>query len=724
MIDVREIRHFHLFCGLGGGARGFNRGEARVGNLVAKFRCIGGIDVDPAAVRDFGTMAGVPGTVLDLFDREQYAAFHGEEPPADWREATPADIQRAAGGERPHIVFLSAPCKGFSGLLSDSRSRSDKYQALNRLTLRGVWLMLEAFADDPPELIVFENVPRIASRGRSLLDRIEALLRNYGYATAETTHDCGELGGLGQSRKRFLLVARHAEKVPPFLYEPEKKPLRSVGDVIGRFPLPGALMAGPMHRIPSLQWKTWVRLAFVEAGSDWRSLNRLAIEDGRLRDYLIIPEMYNRTLGVLPWDCPSGTVTGNARPATGAFSVADPRCDDERGHYLGLCKWDRPSGAVSGRGCPTCGRFAVSDPRFPAGGEYGQIGVRKWEESTGTVIGVKSPIQGGFSVADPRMPADGSGFRKQNIYRVVKYDEKSGTVMGVSHTAGGAMSVADPCGNGFMGKYRVTRYDSPANTVIAGSTTGMGAFSVADPRPVIKREPGEDWQDGGLWGVVPFDSPSGAVKGAACHDNGRWSVADPRFVNWHADSRKKFAVTPWEYHAGCVIGAQQVASGALAVADPRCMDRVPGDHYLTGGHYGVVPWEEPCGAVSAAACHDNGRWSVADPRIDLPSADERLIARIIAEDGTWHRPFTTLELAALQGLVEPEEHLELDGLSDSAWRERIGNAVPPPAAQAIAGVMGQTLLLAWSGETFMLGSTPIWVHPIEIALSVAQPSYI
>ncbi|MFX6702107.1 hypothetical protein ABTH29_19620, partial [Acinetobacter baumannii] len=89
----------------------------------------------------------------------------------------PADIRRAAGGERPHIVFLSAPCKGFSGLLAEGKSKTDKYQALNRLTLRGVWLMLEAWADDPPELIIFENVPRIATRGRHLLDQIVALLR-------------------------------------------------------------------------------------------------------------------------------------------------------------------------------------------------------------------------------------------------------------------------------------------------------------------------------------------------------------------------------------------------------------------------------------------------------------------------------------------------------------------------------------------------------------------
>jgi hypothetical protein len=112
---------------------------------------------------------------------------------------------------------------------------------------------------------------------------------------------------------------------------------------------------------------------------------------------------------------------------------------------------------------------------------------------------------------------------------------------------------------------------------------------------------------------------------------------------------------------------------------------------------------------------------VADPR--MPEIKEQLVAVIRSLDGTWHRPFTTLELAALQSLVDPEESLELDGLSDSSWRERIGNAVPPDAAAAIAGVMGTTLLLAWSGETFVLSNTPIWVRSVALALSVQmQPT--
>lgn len=189
---THEIRHFHLFCGLGGGAKGFNNGKARVGNLTARFRCIGGIDVDKPALADFEQLAGVPGTHLDLFSRDQYRDFHGTEPPAYWREATTSDIHAAAGNERPHIVFLSAPCKGFSGLLSETKSHTAKYQALNALTLRGVWLALESWKNDPVELFIFENVPRIQNRGRPLLDRITALLRSYGYAVAETTHDCGD----------------------------------------------------------------------------------------------------------------------------------------------------------------------------------------------------------------------------------------------------------------------------------------------------------------------------------------------------------------------------------------------------------------------------------------------------------------------------------------------------------------------------------------------------
>ena len=44
----------------------------------------------------------------------------------------------------------------------------------------------------------------------------------------------------------------------------------------------------------------------------------------------------------------------------------------------------------------------------------------------------------------------------------------------------------------------------------------------------------------------------------------------------------------------------------------------------------------------------------------------------------------------------------------------------PEAAKAIADTMSTTLLLAWSGETFMLSAMPIWVRGIAVGLSVSQ----
>ncbi len=583
-----NIRTFHMCGAIGGGAKGFQRAKARLGNLFARCETLGSVDVDPAACRDFKRLTGVDATVLDLFDREQYVAWHGREPPAGWREATPADIRWAAQNKRPHIIFTSPPCKGFSGLLAQAKAGTDKYKALDRLTIRTIWLALEAWHDDPPEFFLLENVPLIMSRGRYLLDQIVSMLQQYGYAVRESWHDCGEIGGLAQSRKRFLLVARHQEKVPPFLYEPRKRPLQAVGSVLGRMLLPGDPAAGPMHRIPNLQWKTWVRLAFVKAGSDWRSLRDLRVSDGHLSDFALAPEReyYRGWCGVNGWEETSGTITGSMAPSRGAFSVADPRFDASKG-------------------------------------DYSQYGVRRWDRPTGALINVKSPGQGQFCVADPRID-ETNGPRFNNIYRIVPWADPARAV-----TSSSDVAVADPrCQSSFegAGKYLVTPYNQPAGTVISGSTTGHGAFAVADPRP-----------------------PEG-----------------PLF--------SKYAVSEWAGSSGTVISGN--ANGAYGIADPR-----------------------------------------------PPRPNDKLVCLIRSLDGTWHRPFTTLEGAALQSLIEPEEQLELDGLSDSAWRERVGNAVPPAAAQAIAEVMFRTLLAAWSGETFLIDNEPIWVRPIATAIALPGHAY-
>lgn len=418
----RVYRVAHLACGIGSGAAGFNDARAVMDGVAGRYECAGGIDVDPGAIANFGRLTGVPGTVMDLFSREQYVAFHGQQPPADWREAMPHDVRGAFGGSKPvDVMFISAPCKGFSGLLPKDLAPTDKYQALNALTIRCMMLTLEAYRNDPIKIILFENVPLITSEGRAgrqLLDRIQGLLRGYGYVFTESKHDCGEVGGLAQHRRRFLMVARHVESMPPFLYEPHKLPMRPIGDVLGAMPLPGDPRGGPLHRIPELQWKTWSRLAFVKAGRDWRSLADpdMEVSDGRLLNWGIQPldgpvadvasqippgSPHNEVLGVRPWNQSTGTVAGASRPHNGTYSVADPRyAGRDRSSTLGVGRWNEPSGTVTGETHPSNGRFSVADAR-DAG-----TGMQKVEHFRVVPLG-----------ADVR-PADGNGVLPDDTRRL------------------------------------------------------------------------------------------------------------------------------------------------------------------------------------------------------------------------------------------------------------------------------------------------------------------
>jgi site-specific DNA-cytosine methylase len=123
-----------------------------------------------------------------------------------------------------------------------------------------------------------------------------------------------------------------------------------------------------------------------------------------------------------------------------------------------------------------------------------------------------------------------------------------------------------------------------------------------------------------------------------------------------------------------------------------------------------MSWDDAAKTITGSARFDNGTFAVADPR----KPPERL-PLIVAADGTWHRPLTTLELAALQGFptIIDGKPLVLSGSSQSAWRERIGNAVPPPTAQAIAEQMLVTLAQA-DLEAFTLSTSgAVWVEPAE-----------
>lgn len=479
-----------FFCGLGGKTLGFQQAVSRLFGGEQKFISIGGIDVDEEACEDFRRITKSPALCADI------------------ATMTPEQLRAFAGDEAPDVVIGSPPCVGFSGLLSQRKAKTAKYEALNELALTWIKLITSTWSK-PPKLILLENVPRIASKGKELLRQARSVLSQRGYVSHASSHNCGELGGLAQNRQRYLLVARHAKSVSSLLYQPRKLRVRGIGEVLEQLPLPGDPSAGPLHVLPKLSWLNWVRLALVPPGGDWRDLPKDTQGAGN---------RYANNWHVIDWTQPAPTVIGVADIQAGAPSVADIRLTKEAyPHSYGVLDWSRPCFTIAGM-----------------------------------------------------------------------------------------------------------------------ANTGTGAYSVGDPRLTCKPR-----ENGRAYGVLGWDDPSFTVTGAAQIDNGPWAVSDPR---------------------------------------------VPGNPPL---------------AV---------RWVPGDPLKPPP-----FVPVLPTADGTWHRPLTTLELAALQGLPTTLDGkpLTLTGKSIERWRKRIGNAVPPPTARAIAEQMLWTLVQSEVVGFSLSASGLVWVAPEE-----------
>lgn len=429
---IREYTIAHLFCGSGGGGLGSAEARAEIAGAVARFRVLGGVDVDAQACADFERLVRAPALCADVATLQ------------------PDELRRFLGPVAPDMILTSPPCKGFSALLPKTRAGLAKYQALNRLVLQGLHLALSTW-DQPPRVIFMENVPRITSRGAELLAKARQLLLAHGYAWAEGNHDCGQVGGLGQHRRRYFLVARRAS-MREFVYVPPKQRVRACGEVLGELPVPGiqSPAGGPMHELPRLSALNLLRLAAIPAGGDWRDLPGVVPEGAQRRSV-------HRRHKLLDWQQPSPTIGGSG--SNGAAHIADPRLlalgatADGSAAYkgspglFGVLDWHEPAKAVTGNAQVSGSNTpaAVADPRVlehePRRGAWG---VLAWNAPSATVTG-SARASGGSNthaaVGDPRALTCAP---RAGAYGVLRWDEAAALVSGNLRVDNGKAAVADP----------------------------------------------------------------------------------------------------------------------------------------------------------------------------------------------------------------------------------------------------------------------------------------
>jgi site-specific DNA-cytosine methylase len=585
----KEYTLLCLFCGLGGGGLGFKNAHARLFGTDATFRLLGGIDNDPGACEDWEYLTKSPALCADL------------------ATMTPGALREFVGPVAPDVVFDSAPCKADSGLTNRVLAKTAKYVDMAELYVTGVELLLTTW-DVPPKLVLKENVSRILSNGADRVARVTKMMEEAGYAVHISTHDCGELGGLAQHRRRALMVCRLKSKVTCYLYQPPKRRVRACGEVLGELPLPETPSAGPMHKMPRIGWMTWLRLAMIPPSGDHRDL------PGVLAEHQARSAVWARQ-HVEAWGDPSVTVTTSG--TNGAYGVADPRVGDEplvvdrlNGAFR-VEDWADPSHTIVGPH-GTGGNPHVADPRVgvPACSFGSAFGVKAWGEPGATATGHGGPGGGAFTVADPRVV--GSDDWHPGAFGVKGFADAAGTVTGHGHPSGGAFAVADPRvveDGRFNGAHGVRDWDKPATTVTQGGATG-GRFSVADPRVVV---PDNSFH---AYGVTDLGEAAGTVT---CHGRpggGAFAVADSRVVPQAGNENahwNKHPVTPWEGPAGTVATATRPGSGAPCVADPRAIGANPTDGRFSS--LGVMPWDAASGTITSGARPSRGRFAVADGRL-------------------------------------------------------------------------------------------------------------
>lgn len=644
-----ELYTVAFCCGVGGQTLGLEQSENEYKGITGRFKMLAGYDNDPVACKNYERVTGGKAVCEDLFTREQFILFHGKEPPPEWEELKASKVREQCG-KTPDVVVMSPPCKGFSRLLPKKTAQLPKYQALNQLPERVFDLVLEAWFDDLPAILLMENVPGIRDkdRGRDILKKIKAKLALRGYVFHEDLYDCGEWGGLGQHRVRYLLIARLPSKVPDFVFQPPKLPLKSIGDILGPLPMPGDIeKGGKMHRIPKLAWRTWERLALIPPGKDWRVLENF----GR--------EQWKGAWKIIPWDEPTNAVTSSTKgvgQSTGVSAVADPRLEFVQGYgsKYRVVSADEPSPTVTGSRLGS-GAPIYADPKVP---EYANLcKVAEWNQPGPTITGGNGPTNGAVSVADPRLKCE-----------------------------------ARP------GAYGVQNWDKTAVTLTASMDVHNFPAAVSDPR-LNKRE----GRYPGTYKVIPWDEPSSTVLGQTDIQTGAQVVADNRI---RCESRPGlYGIADWEKPINTITGNMNVSSSnsVAAVADPR--------KWSGAGNYGVMDWNEPAKTVTASGDIHAGTSAVADPRI--PNPDDRGIYIIIAADGTWHRPITTYEMAMLQGAprtMRDGTPFELVDCSDGKAREYIGNMVPIQTATAIGNSLLETLMPNMLGDVHWgFSNLKIWV---------------
>jgi DNA (cytosine-5)-methyltransferase 1 len=177
--DKGELTAIDLFCGAGGLSLGLEN---------AGFKVLAGVEVNQKIAKTY--VANHPKTKLLI---------------RDIRNVSGSTLLKTAGVKGIALLAGCPPCQGFSALTAKYRREDSR----NNLVLE----MARLVEQIEPKMVMMENVPGLATRGKAMLDEFIRRIEAKGYVVNKSVLQLADYG-IPQSRRRFVLLAGKGFAIP------------------------------------------------------------------------------------------------------------------------------------------------------------------------------------------------------------------------------------------------------------------------------------------------------------------------------------------------------------------------------------------------------------------------------------------------------------------------------------------------------------------------------
>lgn len=294
----KKLTAIDLYCGAGGLTLGLKR---------AGFNVVAGVEVNPEIAKTYKANHRTTKLLIK-----------------DVREISGKEILELTGLKEIDFVAGCPPCQGFSSLTSKYRREDPR----NVLILE----MARIIEELRPKAVMMENVPRIETRGKPILDEFVSRLEFMGYNVNKGVLQLADYG-VPQSRRRFVLLAGkgffidHPKRTHCRKGDKKRKlnPWPKLAGVIKGMSAPVTLSqarknGGPKkfnwHVVGDLKKISVSRLKALKAGGSRKSLPKKL----RPNCHAESDEGFQNVYGRLSWEqTPPTITTGCTRPAMGRF---------------------------------------------------------------------------------------------------------------------------------------------------------------------------------------------------------------------------------------------------------------------------------------------------------------------------------------------------------------------------------------------------------------------